>query len=379
MRNHVLAADWQLKEYDRIQPLDAAFNDEGWLPASAPGCVHEDLLAAGRIPDPFVALNEDLVQWVGDADWLYRCRFDLPAGLGAAPAIDLCCDGLDTFATVWLNGEQICASDNMFVPLRVNARARLQPTGNELRILFESALRQGKARESEHGARALWNGDASRLYVRKAQYHYGWDWGPCLLTAGPWRPVRLEAYAARIADLRCPVALSDDLQRATIDVQAVIARVPAALPVPLVLRLALLGPDGAAIATVDVPVADDAAHHTLVVSSPHLWWPNGYGAQPLYTLTATLLPAKEAAGATANQPPSALSLQPSAFDQKELRLGARRLRLVQAPVAGEQGTSFVIEVNNTPIFCGGATWIPADSFLPRITPERYRALVELAA
>jgi beta-mannosidase len=372
MQHLALAAGWQLKEYDRTGPLEAAFAGEDWLPASAPGCVHLDLLAAGRIPDPFLGLNEELVQWVGNADWLYRCRFDLPPHLaGGADAIDLCCDGLDTFATVWLNGAQIISSDNMFVPLRVDVRALLRPADNELRVLFRSALREGKVREGEHGARALWNGDSSRLYVRKAQYHYGWDWGPCLLTAGPWRPVRLEAYAVRIADLRCPVTLSDDCLRATVDVQAAIARAPGAPDAPLALRLTLRDPQGAEVAAATAPLRGEGAAHTLTLDAPQLWWPNGYGAQPLYTLAAELLAEGGQQATVGGQPP--------AVDSRELRIGMRRLRLVQEPVTGEGGTSFVFEVNGRPIFCGGANWIPADSFTPRITRERYRELVELAA
>src|ERR1700687_3051847 len=143
MINTPLAAGWQLKERDTTQPLPADFAAaEGWLPASAPGVVQLDLMAAGRIPDPFYGLNENQVQWVGERDWLYRCAFEVsPAALSEAQ-LDLCFDGLDTFATVWLHGEQILASDNMFVPQRVPVKDRLRPGRNELRLLFESALRR---------------------------------------------------------------------------------------------------------------------------------------------------------------------------------------------------------------------------------------------
>src|SRR5262249_537226 len=119
MRHLPLSAGWQLKQRDPSQDLQADFAAaEGWLPASAPGSVFLDLLAAGAIPDPFVGLNENEVQWIGLADWLYRCAFDLPAD-AAGQALALCFDGLDTFATVWLNGQQVLSTDNMFVPQRV--------------------------------------------------------------------------------------------------------------------------------------------------------------------------------------------------------------------------------------------------------------------
>src|ERR1051326_2760202 len=120
MQSIPLTDHWQLKERDTAQPLPADFAAaEGWLPASAPGVVQLDLLAAGRLPDPFYGLNENEVQWVGERDWLYRCSFDVSAELLRHAQLDLCFDGLDTFASVWLNGQLILTSDNMFVPQRV--------------------------------------------------------------------------------------------------------------------------------------------------------------------------------------------------------------------------------------------------------------------
>ncbi len=350
MHTLLLTNGWQVRRRDPARPLaDDVAAADGWLPASAPGTVHQDLLAAGAIPDPFVALNEREVQWVGEADWLYRSTFDLPPELAAAPRLDLCFDGLDTFATVWLNGEQVLASDNMFVPRRLAVAGQLRAGGNQLCILFESALRRGRERETAAEKLPLWNGDSSRLYVRKAQYHYGWDWGPTLLTAGPWRTIRLEGYAARVAELACPAELSADLASARLPAHALVEGDATAV------RFELFGPDGALLHSTDVPVEDGAAAYTFTVASPALWWPRSYGGQPLYRLAAT-----------------------ASTDRRELRLGLRRLRLVQEPLDGEAGASFFFEVNNTPIFCGGANWIPADSFTPRVTPERYRAWIERA-
>ena len=237
-----LAHGWQLKQRNQNHALADDFADsEGWIAATVPGSVHQDLLGANAIPDPFIGTNERAVQWVGEADWLYRCRFDVAAALLAHPALALCFDGLDTFATVWLNGQHILTSDNMFIPQRIAVDGVLRAGENELRILFESALRLGKQREQEGGVRRLWNGDSSRLYVRKAQYHYGWDWGPTLLTAGPWREIRLEAYGARIAEVYCPVELAPDLNRATLPVQ-ITSEGNAALA-----EITLLDPEGAPI------------------------------------------------------------------------------------------------------------------------------------
>src|SRR5258707_4252967 len=186
MQSLPLTSEWQLKERNPIRSLSEDFaGADGWLPATAPGVVHLDLMAAGRIPDPFYGLNENEVQWVGERDWLYRCTFEVPTDALSQAQLDLCFDGLDTFATAWLNGEQILSSDNMFVPQRVPVKDRLRAGRNELRLLFESALRRGKEIEAQHTQRQPWNGDSSRLYVRKAQYHYGWEWGPNPITACP--------------------------------------------------------------------------------------------------------------------------------------------------------------------------------------------------
>jgi beta-mannosidase len=358
MQQLALTENWHLKQRDESRDLGDDFaSTDGWLPATVPGSVHETLLAAGHISDPFYGLNELDVQWVGERDWLYRCEFDVPADLIDAGSVALCCDGLDTFATVWLNGEQVIVSDNMFVPLRVPIDHVLQPGRNIIHILFESALRRGKALEAEHGARRVWNGDASRVYVRKAQYHYGWDWGPCLLAAGPWQPIRIEG-GPRIAELHCPVTITDDLSRTTFPVQIMIDG--AAEVSNLYVRLQLFDPDGVLLDETIQPHTNPVAH-TFTRDQPQLWWPNGYGAQGRYRLIATLL------------------RDDATLDQQEQRLGVRRLRLVQEPLADEPGSTFLFEINNTPLFGGGANWIPADSFTTRLTPDDYRVQIQQVA
>ncbi len=339
-----LHSGWHFKARKPQNPLSDDFaSDSDWAAASVPGTVHQDLLATGRIPDPNVGLNELDVQWVGETDWLYQVEFDAPS-VESGEHADLCFDGLDTFAKVWLNGELILESENMFVPRRVSVTGKLREGSNELRVLFSSALLRGQAIEAELGKRQLWNGDSSRLYVRKAQYHYGWDWGPVLMTAGLWRGVRLEVYAARLDDLACPVSVSDDFKRAefpvSVDVKGEVAGN---------VLLELLGTDGAVVASHTLPAAGNVAH-TFSVENPALWWPAGYGEQPLYTVRAGL----------------------EDGTSSEIRVGVRSIRLMQEPVAGEEGTSFFFQINGTPIFCGGANWIPDDNFLPRISPERYR-------
>lgn len=162
-------------------------------------------LTGYRIPDPFIDLNELAVQWVAEKAWVYRLVFAAPAAPFSSSLItDLIFEGLDTFAIVTLNGEEVLESNNMHLQHRVNVDGVVRPgEDNVLEILFESALLRGRELvkrhpEHQHFARQT---EESRVPVRKAQYNWGWDWGPILMTAGPWRPVRLEQYSCMIEDM----------------------------------------------------------------------------------------------------------------------------------------------------------------------------------
>ncbi|MDP4302715.1 beta-mannosidase [Leptothrix discophora] len=351
--DRLLHAGWQLREVDPALD-DAALqaSTEGWLPAQVPGTVYRDLIEAGRIPDPYLARHEADVQWVAERDWLWRLDFEVGAD-EARRRTTLRFDGLDTIAQVWLDGRLIARSDNMFVPVEVDVD--LAPGPHRLALRCDSALRHGRMLQARLGTRPLWNGDSSRLYVRKAPYHYGWDWGPTLLTAGPWRPVRLRADDVRIESLHSPVWLADDLARARVDVELRLSGVLDGIEVEQV----LVDADGHEVAR--QRAAASADHRCgLAIASPRLWWPAGQGAQPLYTLTTRLLQGEVE------------------LSRQQRRLGLRRIRLVQEPVAGEPGLSFHFEVNGRAFFCGGANWIPDDLLLERVTPARYRDRVQAA-
>lgn len=161
-----LKANWHFKEAE----------DDTWLPVSQfPTNVHLDLLHHKKIPDPFWAQNESAVQWVGEKVWLYRTKFDGPASIPEKHKVVLSFEGLDTFATVVLNGAEILKSDNMFIPRRVAVTDNIIVGGkNTLEITFDSAWIAGKKLQEQFTDHkwGCWNGDSSRLVVRKAQYHY---------------------------------------------------------------------------------------------------------------------------------------------------------------------------------------------------------------
>jgi beta-mannosidase len=344
---------WQLAEAPHGADASAlaALPAAGWLPAAVPGTAHGALLAAGRIPDPFYGRNEVDVRWVAERSWAWRLAFDVAGEL--APHEELVFEGLDTYCTVWLNGAQLLVSDNMFVPRRVDVRGLLQPGRNELLIRFDPALARAREVEALHGKRQLWNGDSARLHARKAQYHFGWDWGPELICSGPWRPVRRHSWTGRIADLQCRSVVDVAARRATLQLTAQLEGAGRQL------AFELLDPEGVCVAAQTVPAG--AARATLEVADARLWWPRGLGGQPLYTLVARLLDGERV------------------LAEDRRRIGLRTLRLLQAPVDGEAGSSFHFEVNGQELFAGGANWIPNDSLLERITPARYRERVAQAA
>ncbi|AEO53082.1 glycoside hydrolase family 2 protein [Thermothelomyces thermophilus ATCC 42464] len=345
-----LDQNWEFRQADKP--------DSKFLPVSHfPTNVHLDLQHHGLIPDPFIGKNELLVQWVGEAQWTYRTVFAAPPVPEGARAV-IAFDGLDTFATVVLNGTTILESDNMFLPHRVEVTSVLKAEGNELVITFDSAYLRGCKLVEQHPNHkwGCWNGDVSRLAVRKAQYHWGWDWGPTLLTCGPWRPVHLEIYESRLSDLYAETVVDKSLKRASVKVTAVAERRADRVRFDIAL-------DGQQVATetAELDATSGEATVSFLIDSPALWYPVRYGKQPLYDIRATLLAGDDE------------------VDTLSKRIGLRRAELIQRPLEGQPGTSFFFEVNNIRIYCGGSDWIPADNFIPRISRRRYYDWVRLVA
>ncbi|KAH6657230.1 glycoside hydrolase family 2 protein [Truncatella angustata] len=336
---------WSFKQADK--------DDNTYLPVGQfPTHVHLDLLSHKLIPDPYIGKNELEVQWIGEKAWVYKTSFKSPTVEGSAKAV-LAFDGLDTFATVVLNGKIILETENMFLPERVDVTSVLKLDGeNELVISFDSAYLRGwklveKYPDHKWGC---WNGDSSRLAVRKSQYHWGWDWGPALLTCGPWRPINLEVYDSKISDLWCDIDVEESLRTATVKVNTSVDGNTAKVRFDVSLN-------DQSLAGQEVEGTDA----TFTINDPELWYPVRYGKQPLYTIKATLLE------------------NGIEIDSVSKKIGLRRAQLVQRPLKEQPGTSFFFEINNIPIFCGGSDWIPADNFIPRISKERYYDWVKLVA
>lgn len=325
---------------------------EEWMPATVPGGVHTDLLALGRIPDPFVADNELRVQWVAEADWEYRGVFEAsPAG-----RMFLVADGLDTLAEVYLNGQRLGETENMFRTYRWPVDGILRNGQNELRILFRSAVKYCLKRNAEKPLTPKTGMSLEgSVFVRKAPCHFGWDWGPKLPPIGIWRDLRLEQVAsARLED----VHLRQQHRNGAVTLSATV-EAERWDNAPLVAHLKVTTPNGRKTYEAHVPLEGNRGELAVRIKDPQLWWPNGYGAQPLYDVEVSL----EAAG--------------TVQDRKQVKMGLRTVELVREPDAW--GESFTFVVNGVPVFMKGSDWIPADSFPTRMTEAQYEHLIRSAA
>ncbi|KAI5862460.1 glycoside hydrolase family 2 protein [Durotheca rogersii] len=333
--------------------LDDDASADSWLPVQkVPSQVHLDLLANNKIPDPFIDLNELATQWIAEKSWVYKVRFsrpDRPVADGSGTT-DIVFEGLDTFATVLLNGKDILKTDNMFVSYRVDISQALE-SENVLEIKFDSAMLRGRDLVKEHSHEHTFyvrQTEVSRVPVRKAQYNWGWDWGPILMTAGPWRPVYLEQYVARIDDVWTHHEVSEDLKVVS---GRVFAKVAGLAPKSVTLSLSLHG--HTVWEKESLVDSDGLAASDFRVDSPELWHQYGFGSQIRYEVKASI----------------------GSRDEKSKLIGFRRVELVQEK--DDFGKSFYFRINGNDVFSGGSCWIPADSFLSRISTERYRDWIKL--
>jgi beta-mannosidase len=334
--------------------------ERAWHTATVPGCVHTDLLDNQLIEDPFYRDNEKKLQWIGKTDWEYETTFRVAPGVLARRNVELVFRGLDTYATVTLNGVPVLSADNMFREWRADCKGALRAGRNVLRVVFRSPINEVLPRMREIGYELPAvndQGEKTSPYTRKAPYHYGWDWGPRFVTSGIWRPVTLEAWdEVRIADFH---VAQRELDREKAVLVAAVELVSAAGGSA---RVVITDADGRAIAAArDVMLRRGPNRVTLEfgLKSPRLWWPNGLGPQNLYRFGARVF--TDGGGEA---------------DRATTRVGLRTLELRQQP--DRWGKSFEFIVNGVPVFAKGGNWIPADSFPVRVGRERYRQLLSAA-
>ncbi len=324
-----------------------------WHKASVPGTIHTDLLKNKIISDPFIADNEEKIKWITQSDWQYQTRFDLPRNFELNRPIDLIFKGLDTFAEVSLNGQLIGRAENMFRVFEWEVHEYLKPANNILKLVFKNPFEIYE--HIHHENKDNFNRNLEpRAYLRKAQYSFGWDWGPALPTAGIWRPVYLEQHdGIRIKALRFTTSEIKNNQasiKVKVDCEGNSERISA-----LRIRLSdqrsqyekYIEPTEQLQFTVDWEIPE-----------PQLWWPNGMGKANMYDLEVAVLDRHR-----------------EVTDLWQKKVGIRTIELKQKEA---NRPVFRFLINGEPLYIKGANWIPADSFLPRVNYQKYQQLLTQA-
>ena len=334
-------------------------NPEGnWLPVKLSGDIHDALFAGGAIPDYHGEGGEEACKWIAGKEWWWRHKFDAEAA-ASGERLTLVFHGLDTFAAIFLNGAEIGQSSNMFLGKEIDVTDALVAGANILAIRFDPVpLRLGDRESPDWPGLGTGARLSRRNLVRKAQFGWGWDWGPCLPTVGVWQPVELR---------RRRIAAIDALQFRTLAIHAdggADIRVDAEIATlggddDLALAIEIRDPAGALLISQSSSIADGRGHLTAALADAELWWTADLGAQPLYRVSAVLM---------ANG---------TEIDRRDLRVGIRTIDLDTSADPDEPGTSFFrFVLNGRPIFAKGACWIPAHSLVGVLTRDHYRPLVE---
>lgn len=349
-----LNSDWSFRQVD---------NDR-WLEAEVPGCVHTDLIRHNLIEDPFYRLNEHKVQWVDKKDWEYRTSFEVGRDILDKGSVNLIFKGLDTYADVYVNDNKVLSADNMFIEHKVDVKHLLRKGNNQLRIYFHSPINEGVRRydaapytfNSKMDLSEIGQVEGNKkvgMFGRKAPYHFGWDWGPRLVSSGICAPVILSAWdQMNIVDLQIRqnnLTTNKAQMTATLEIDALESG-------KATIEIRNNGKT-AVSKEVSIEKGNKTYNVDFSIDKPKLWWPNGLGEQPLYTIEAN-------------------AKSKTAVTHKSQRIGLRTVELVREN--DSDGISFYFKVNGHPVFMKGANYIPSDIFQTRVTDQMYRNLIGTA-
>lgn len=322
-----------------------------WMKAFVPGTVHTDLMKNKLIGDPFYSDNERKLAWIHGTGWIYKTEFDAPAGLQKPLPVKLVFEGVDTVAKIILNGRELGRTDNMFLKYEFDIKKHLHPKNNQLIVEFESPEKFARAEEKKHGALKVAL-NSYRVHIRKAQYSFGWDWGPSFPTSGLWRDVYIQQQSSTSIDYVRFDTLEVREKYAVAEVSFGISRKGK-------------GKYNAAVSLSRGNFrTEKTIEHTglsnkvrIRIDNPDLWMPNGYGLPNLYDLEIRLIDGED-----------------KIEDSVKKNVGVRKIEL-QLKENGKNTFRFV--VNGKKIYAKGVNWIPGDAFLPRVKEAKYREILEV--
>lgn len=322
------------------------FSDNVWSKAHVPGTIHTDLFLNKQIQDPFDGNNENQLQWIEEQYWVYQTKFSVSKKELTAQNKELVFYGLDTDASVYLNDSLVLEANNMFRTWRIPIQKLLREGNNTLRVEFESSVQ--KAKKSAALSPFVLPGE-EKVYVRKAPYQFGWDWGPRFVTAGIWKNVAIRFWNS--AQLESVSYSQEELNNKV-----------AQLKIKTTVKCVNGGIYSIEInnkkQTVSLKKGIQIVEIPYQINNPKKWWPNGLGKQNLYNFSIRI------------------RKKGKILDQKKLQIGLRTIELVQEK--DSLGKSFYFKVNGRKVFMKGANYIPPESFMPKMTYKKYKNLIETA-
>ncbi|MCJ7554495.1 MAG: hypothetical protein MUO34_11495, partial [Ignavibacteriaceae bacterium] len=352
---HEINKNWTFSLAKSSYPIETIKNkklqSEKQFDATVPGTIHTDLLNNNLIDDPFYSDNELKLGWISDCDWIYQTKFDFTGN--ASKNVDLVFEGLDTICEIYLNEIKLGSTDNMFLTFTYNVKNILRATDNTLQVIIKSPVRYASQQEKKYDKLPVAL-NSTKAYIRKAQYSFGWDWGPSFPTSGIWRKVYLQEWSdAKIDSL---VFNTKKLGKNYAEVEALTSiNTITTKGISLFISLS----NGSSSYKENVPIIGLKNNKiNFKIKDPKLWWPNGEGDQNLYLLEAKIIDGNNVI-----------------LDEVQRKVGIRTIELI---LKDKKVTTFKFRINNRDIYCKGVNWIPADSFLPRVTTEKYSDLLSLA-
>jgi len=387
MLKQLLHDGWTLRAVGDLSEVPAGVRDV-LIPAQVPGCVHTDLMRAGKIEDPYLDLNEHKLQWIGQTDWEYRLEFEANDELFKNERIDLAADGLDTVARIEMNGQVVAQTENMHRRFRFDVRPMLRRGKNVLTITFASPVKYAWAMREKIGPRPYVNGFGGPFnFIRKMACNFGWDWGPALPTCGIWKGIRLEGWSdLRIVNVR-PHWKPDENPYGvgylswgeyspapySLLVEVDVERTKPVSERQTITSVLTFNGEFVDLSGEFVEEKPGVMNLAFTIPHPKLWWPKERGEQPLYELK---IEAHSWAGSeTLKVGEPAVPI--AQLDSWSGKIALRTVELDTSP--DDIGRKFVVKINGKPIFCKGFNWIPDDCFLDRACdPKRVRERIQQA-
>lgn len=334
----------------------AQLND--WRTAQIPGTIHQDLMNHSIIGNVFDLDAESYQNWVEHSDWEYKCTFSVTDKNITDKNIDLVLEGVDTYATIYLNNDSVASIENMFVGYTFPIKNYLKNGENTLKLYFHSAtkINRNKAFLHPYNIPAVnekaYKSERYSIYSRKAPFHFGWDWGPRIVTCGLWRPAyiniwdkskiesqgfHLQNLSTKVADYKSDIEISST-KAENVDIQT------------------LVNNQIVSTQKANLKIGKNIIEANFQIKSPKLWWTNGLGEQYLYTITSKIISNK------------------ATIDSKTTQIGVRTIEIIREKDEFE-GKSFKIRLNGVDVFMKGSNYIPGDNLTPRVQTKEYKKLI----